>query len=153
SLPANRRNSEERRGRQQKNHRRRSHSVSEKVAPRTSIARHRAGKAVRDVVTVVVNYGTPELTIDCVESVLRSTEVVRNVIVVDNASPDDSVDQLRAKFADDPRVTIIARTSNDGYTGGNNAGVAIARDLGARYAFLLNSDATVDPQCIEALVD
>jgi len=127
--------------------------VSEKVAPRTSIARRRTGQATRDVVTVVVNYGTPGLTIDCVESVLRSTEAVRNVVVVDNASPDDSVQQLRAKFADDPRVTITARTSNDGYTGGNNAGVAIARDMGARYAFLLNSDATVDPQCIEALVD
>ncbi|HEY7395161.1 MAG TPA: glycosyltransferase family 2 protein [Gemmatimonadaceae bacterium] len=127
--------------------------MSEKVAPRTSTARRLSVAATCDVVTVVVNYGTPRLTIDCVESVLTSTGVVSHVLVVDNASPDDSVDQLRAKFADDPRVTIVARPSNDGYTGGNNAGVRVAREMGARYAFLLNSDATVDPQCIEALVD
>jgi len=71
--------------------------------------------------------------------------------VVDNASPDDSVDQFQATFADDDRVTIVARTSNDGYTGGNNAGVLVARKMGASYAFLLNSDATVDPQCLETL--
>jgi GT2 family glycosyltransferase len=118
--------------------------VSEKVAPRASTA--------RQVSVVVVNYGTPGLTIDCVQSVLRSTGDTPHVIVVDNASPDDSVDQFRASFADDDRVTIVARASNDGYTGGNNAGVAIARKMGAQYTFLLNSDATVDPQCLETLV-
>jgi GT2 family glycosyltransferase len=126
--------------------------VTEKVAPRTSTTRLRSGEVAPDVVTVVVNYATPGLTIDCVESVLRSRGVVTHVVVVDNASHDGSVDQFRATFRDDPRVTIIARTVNDGYTGGNNAGVAIAREMGARYAFLLNSDATVDAQCIEALV-
>jgi len=118
--------------------------VSEKVAPRASTA--------RQVTVVVVNYGTPRLTIDCVQSVLRSTGCSPHVVVVDNASPDDSVSQLRTTFADDDRVTIVARTSNDGYTGGNNAGVAIARTLGSQYAFLLNSDATVDPHCLETLI-
>ena len=118
--------------------------MTEKVAPRASTA--------RPVTVVVVNYGTPRLTIECVQSVLRSTGCSPHVVVVDNASPDDSVGQLRTTFADDDRITILARTSNDGYTGGNNAGVAMARQFGSRYAFLLNSDATVDPQCLETLV-
>lgn len=118
--------------------------MSGKVAPRASTA--------RPVTVVVVNYGTPRLTVDCVRSVLESTGCSPHVVVVDNASPDDSVEQLQATFADDDRVTIITRASNDGYTGGNNAGVAIARKTGAPYAFLLNSDATVDPRCLETLV-
>jgi GT2 family glycosyltransferase len=118
--------------------------VSEKVAPRTSSA--------RQVAVVVVNYGTARLTIDCVQSVLRSTGCSPRVVVVDNASPDESVVQFRTTFADDDRVTIIARTANDGYTGGNNTGISVARQTGARYAFLLNSDATVEPKCLETLV-
>jgi GT2 family glycosyltransferase len=128
--------------------------VSEKVAPRASTARRRSDERTPacDVAVVVVNYGTPSLTIDCVQSVLRSTGSRPHVVLVDNASSDDSVERFRATFARDDRVTVVARTSNDGYTGGNNAGVAVAKEIGARYTLLLNSDATVDPQCLETLL-
>src|SRR5205823_3617835 len=40
---------------------------------------------------------------------------------------------------------------NDGYTGGNNAGVAAARVMGARYAFIVNGDTIVDEHCVRRL--
>jgi hypothetical protein len=105
------------------------------------------------VVAVVVTYRAPQLTIACVESLLASSRETPHVIIVDNSSGDDSVQQFRARFGDDKRVTIEARTVNDGYTGGNNAGMALARKTGAEYAFVLNNDTIVDAECLRLLVD
>jgi hypothetical protein len=107
------------------------------------------------VAAIVVNYRTPGLTIACVESLLASSGVSLRVIVVDNHSADDSVDRLRARFGarDEARVTILERDINDGYAGGNNAGVDVARRVGARYVFILNSDTTVEPDCVRRLVE
>lgn len=104
------------------------------------------------VAAIVVNYGTPALTIACVESLCRADVEALHVIVVDNASRDDSVARLNARFAGERRVTVHAREHNDGYAGGNNAGVALARQMDARLAFVLNSDTIVDARCIRHLV-
>lgn len=105
------------------------------------------------VAVIIVNYGTPRLTIACVESVLHSTGVDPRIIIIDNASGDDSVAQFHATFGALPNVTVVARTVNDGYTGGNNAGMSLARQMGAHYAFILNSDTVVDPDCLRLLLD
>jgi GT2 family glycosyltransferase len=105
------------------------------------------------VAAIVVTYRAPGLTIACVESLLASVRETPHVIIVDNSSGDESVEQFRARFADDDRVTIHARNLNDGYTGGNNAGVALARQSGAQYAFILNNDTLVDADCLRLLVD
>jgi GT2 family glycosyltransferase len=104
------------------------------------------------VAAIVVNYRTAELTIACVESLLTSTESV-HVIVVDNASGDGSAEQLAARFGNDAHVTVVARDVNDGYTGGNNAGVSIARTRGATFALILNSDTVLDADCVRLLAD
>jgi len=105
-----------------------------------------------DVVVLVVNYRTTELTTRCVESVLRSEGVRPRVVVIDNASGDDGAERLRARFAGDASVTVHARTVNDGYAGGNNAGLAVARSQGARWALILNSDTELAPDCLRRLV-
>jgi GT2 family glycosyltransferase len=105
------------------------------------------------VAAIIVNYRTPALTIQCVESLLASLGAEPSIIVVDNASGDDSVDQFRVKFGQHPRITILDRTVNDGYAGGNNAGIAVARAQNAQHAFVLNSDTVVDPQCVRLLLE
>lgn len=105
------------------------------------------------VAAIVVNYRTPELTIACVDSLLETTGVDLEIIVVDNQSRDESAARIHARFADEHRVLVVARDVNDGYAGGNNAGVELARRRGARYAFILNSDTTVAPDCVRLLVD
>ena len=104
------------------------------------------------VAAIVVNFRTPELTVACVESLLAGTASV-HVIVVDNASNDGSAEQFTARYGPDARVALVARDVNDGYTGGNNAGVAIARARGAAFALILNSDTVLDPECVRLLVD
>jgi GT2 family glycosyltransferase len=113
----------------------------------------RTGVDAPHVVAIIVNYRTPKLTLGCVESLLRSERVQPRIIVIDNDSHDDSVTLLRAALRDVPNVTVHARAINDGYAGGNNAGLAIANELGARFALILNSDTVVAPDCLRLLVD
>jgi len=87
------------------------------------------------VSVIIVNYRTPALTLLAIESALAQPETTE-VIVVDNASGDDSVDQLRA-LGD--RVVLIESKENLGFGRANNLGAE--RAVGD-FLFLLNSDAT-----------
>jgi GT2 family glycosyltransferase len=68
------------------------------------------------------------------------------IIVVDNASTDGSVDMVRAEF---PQVTLIANPSNTGFPAANNLGIAAAQ---GRYVLLLNPDTEVLGQALATLV-
>lgn len=105
------------------------------------------------VAAVVVNFRTPELTIDCVRSLLASDATGLRVVLVDNASGDGSAEAFRQAFAAEARVTVIGCDVNAGYTGGNNAGFRAATKMGARFAFVLNSDTIVAPDCVRLLVE
>lgn len=95
---------------------------------------------------VIVNYRTRELTRDAVLSVLAEPEV-EEVVVVDNASGDDSAGYLRAAIADD-RVRVVEAERNLGFGPGVNRGV---RECRAPLLLILNSDATVLPGSIGRL--
>jgi GT2 family glycosyltransferase len=73
---------------------------------------------------VIVNYRTPDLTIKCVGSLLRhGIAEPRDIIVVENASGDDSMDILRAAL----NCTLVQATENGGYGAGVNLGMQHAR--------------------------
>ncbi len=100
-----------------------------------------------EVFAVVVNYnGAPWLK-RCIES-LRCSDHPVNVVVVDNASQDDSVSIARSI----PGVEIIQQDANEGFGRGNNVGIAHALRRGADFVFLLNQDAEVEPDTISKLV-
>ena len=116
-----------------------------------------------NLLVAIVNYRTPELTIDCLRSLAR--DMLRNdvasqgrqVVVVDNASPDDSVDRIRRAIDADgwsSWASVTAAPRNGGFAYGNNVAVreAIASDRPPKYVLLLNSDTLVRPGAIEALV-
>src|SRR5581483_6509716 len=70
---------------------------------------------------VVVSYDNAALTLQCVESILRNTTHPRfEVIVIDNASSDDSVERLRALAASDRRVSVHANDTNRGFAAAVN---------------------------------
>ena len=91
-----------------------------------------------DVSTVVVNWNTCDILRNCLASLYANTRDVEvEVIVIDNASSDGSVDMVKSEF---PLVKIIANAENRGFAAGNNQGIAIAK---GRYILLLNSDTVV----------
>jgi len=105
------------------------------------------------VAAIVLNYRTPDLSVSCARSVLASLDPERDVVlVVDNASGDESVEKLRAEFAgtSHPEVRVLATERNGGFAFGNNAGI---RAVDARAYLLLNSDTLVRPGAIETLFD
>lgn len=93
---------------------------------------------VLDLSIVIVNWNTRQVLDDCLASVFRHLNGFRaEVIVIDNASTDDSVAFIRDRY---PQVRLLCNTENNGFAGANNQGMAIAR---GRYFCLLNPDTVV----------
>lgn len=88
-----------------------------------------------DVSIIIVHYNTPELTINCIESIYSQTRNINyEVIVVDNASTVHDAFDLKHKF---PTIVLIKSSINLGFAGGNNLGIKKAK---GKYILLLNSD-------------
>lgn len=104
---------------------------------------------------IILSYNTKELTKECLQSLLISAGVNRKspqgcsleIIVVDNASSDGSVEMVREEFKD---VKLIANKENLGYTRGNNKGVKETR---GRYILFLNTDTVVYPETLETMIE
>ena len=97
---------------------------------------------------VVLNYDGGDLTLRCLESVLRSDwpADALEIVLVDNSSSDGVADRARAL----DRVRVLAAGTNLGFAGGCNLGI---RSLGlVDHVALLNNDATVDPGWLRPLV-
>lgn len=89
-----------------------------------------------DISIIIVNYHSAAMVIDCINSIFEKTrEVSYEIIVVDNASHDGSVELLRDTFGD--RIRVIASPENLGFGKANNLGAAQAA---GKYLFLLNPD-------------
>ncbi len=107
---------------------------------------------------VILNYRTPELTIDCLHSLVdevRSLPGTRT-IVSDNASPDSSVAQIQAAIDSEgwgEWVSLMPLEKNGGYAFGNNAVIRVALQSSnpPPYFLLLNPDTIVRPGAILAL--
>lgn len=98
------------------------------------------------VTVVVVNWNGREFLGDCLRAVAAAAaEVPLDTILIDNGSTDGSQDFVRQQF---PGVVFVQHAKND-YTAANNLGVARAT---GDYALLLNTDATLRPGCLRALV-
>ncbi|MBI1863505.1 glycosyltransferase family 2 protein [Candidatus Microgenomates bacterium] len=98
---------------------------------------------------IILNYNGYELTHEAVESVLTSSYPWFEIIVVDNASTDNSLQLLKKRYNKMGNVKIISSPINKLYTGGFN--------LGARYAMgdlllIMNNDVVVEKDSIDKLV-
>ena len=97
---------------------------------------------------VLVNYKVPQLTIEAVRSVLASCRLIEGeveVIVLDNASGDDSMERLRTALGAEPRVKLLESATNGGFARGNNQAIAEAQ---GDYLLLLNPDTLVGESTI-----
>jgi len=93
---------------------------------------------------VVLNYVSHDESVGCVESILRLPGDDYRVVVVDNASPNDSFDVLHGRFGADPRITVLRSPRNGGYSSGNNVGIRALRDMGIADVIIATSDTRVE---------
>ncbi len=98
-----------------------------------------------DLSVVIVNYQTFELTKNTINSIFEyEYPFSYEILVVDNASTDDSLEKLKEYFKD--KITFIASRENNGFAAGNNQALKIAK---GKYVLLLNSDTIVWENTLE----
>jgi N-acetylglucosaminyl-diphospho-decaprenol L-rhamnosyltransferase len=108
------------------------------------------------VLTIVLNYRTPELTLQAVEAALREMEGLTGAItVVDNDSGDGSYETLTRAVQERgwSRVRVLQSGHNGGYGAGNNFGIRQGLPDGSSpdCVYILNSDAFPEPGAIRVL--
>lgn len=104
---------------------------------------------MKRVDVVVLNWNGWQDTISCLASLQLQDYPNFNLLVVDNGSTDGSVAQISKAM---PALELLQTGKNLGFGGGCNVGIRHALAQGADYVWLVNSDATVDPQALSALV-
>lgn len=106
------------------------------------------------IAVVIVNYRTPGLVIDCLRSLLADDQELP-VIVVDNASGDDSITLLSASIRSNAWKSVELRSleRNGGFAFGNNAAIRelLASAKPPDYLWLLNPDTIVRPGACRSL--
>lgn len=103
--------------------------------------------ATVDLSIVILSWNTADLLEACLRALEQNPHAgTTEVIVVDNASEDDSVARVKSLF---PSVVLIENAENLGYSGGNNVGTRVAK---GRHILLLNSDTEVGPGALDRLV-
>lgn len=95
---------------------------------------------------VILNWNGKKHLATCLRSIEKVTYKPLEVIVVDNASTDRSVEFVQKSF---PWVNLMANNTNKGFSGGNNQGIQKSR---GPYIFILNNDTEVTPGFLEPLV-
>jgi GT2 family glycosyltransferase len=104
---------------------------------------------MKRVDVVVLNWNGWRDTLTCLTSLSLQDYPNFKVLVVDNGSTDDSVQQIIRAM---PSVELLQTGANLGFGGGCNVGIRHALSRNADYVWLINSDATAHPQALTALV-
>lgn len=101
------------------------------------------------VCAVVVTYNRQALLRECLAAIQSQSRSVDNILVVDNASTDDTLAMLAADFSS---CQALALATNSGGAGGFHAGVRAAYEQGFDWLWLMDDDGRPAPDCLERLL-
>lgn len=95
---------------------------------------------------IIPNYNGAKYIKECIDSVYNQTYKDYELIVVDNASMDDSNKIIEENY---PQIKLIKNNTNTGFSVAVNQGIKTAK---GEYVLLLNNDTLAEPTWLEALV-
>lgn len=101
------------------------------------------------VFVVVLNYNGLRTISKCLSSIYQSNYANFEVVLVDNASTDGSLELVKQQFQ---KAHVILNQVNVGFAKGNNLGIRFALEKFAKYVLVLNNDAYLEPNTLETLV-
>lgn len=99
------------------------------------------------VAVIVVNWNGRAYLDKCLSALRAQTYRAVEIVLVDNASMDDSVGFVLRQF---PEVKLIQLDQNVGFAAGNNAGI---RAIHSDYVALINNDAYAEPDWLAKMID
>ncbi len=109
-----------------------------------------------DVSIIIVSWNVQDLLLACIDSIMKSPVAINQadsdkpvveIVVVDSASSDNTVETLQARY---PQVKLLAQSENVGFTRGNNIGFEAAQ---GRYLFMLNPDTEIMADAIPQMLN
>jgi len=106
------------------------------------------------VTAVVVTFNRSRLVAECLDALLAQTVPVSTIVLVDNASTDGTAEFLRSSGRlSAPGVRLERLTVNGGGAGGFARGVAVGRETDCDWLWLMDDDATPQPETLATLLD
>jgi GT2 family glycosyltransferase len=103
----------------------------------------------KKIYIIIVNYKGKNSLITCLKSVYTSDYLEKEVVVVDNASRDGSLELAKEQFT---RTHFIISEKNRGFAAGANLGIRFALERTADYILLLNNDAKLERKTLSNMM-
>lgn len=118
----------------------------------------------KKIAVIIISYNSQQDLPDCLNSLKKQTLLPDQVVIVDNASKDDSVEYIEQYIQniqkdyqqeDQLKIDLIKNKENCFFAPANNQGIkrAIENNSSLDYIFLLNPDTFCEPDCLEKLVE
>ena len=107
------------------------------------------------IVFVILHYLAADDTIECINSILENVKYAdKSVVVVDNASPNDSFGKIKNTYAGREDMVFIQNEENLGFARGNNVGFLYAKkEYNADFIVMLNNDTIItQPDFCEVII-
>lgn len=90
----------------------------------------------------IVTYNSSEHIDDCLEAVIRQSHPIDQIVVIDNASKDNTIEKLD-KWSE--KCSVIQNSMNNGFAGGHNQAIQMTN---TDYCLILNPDVVLDPDYV-----
>ena len=103
------------------------------------------------VLFLILNYKTYQETITLTEKLCEEGLDDKFILIVDNASPNNSFEILRQRLGNTKNVEIIASPDNGGFAKGNNYGLRYAKKYNPKYVCIINNDVMFSMKTIDNL--
>src|SRR2546426_8362621 len=101
------------------------------------------------LLAVIVNWNRAQLLVECLNSLFAQEVPGMVVCVVDNASQDNSIASVKARF---PEAETVENNRNIGFAGACRQALVLARQCGTEFLLIMNNDIVLEPGAIEELV-
>ena len=103
------------------------------------------------VLYLILNFKTYSDTIRVTNELLQTDRKDFKILIVDNASPNESFEEISKTFAGNEYVDVILSPENGGYAKGNNFGLRYARKYSPEFVCIMNNDVHFSWDIIDSL--
>ena len=104
--------------------------------------------ADKKIAVIIINWKKYDLTLNCIDSVLKSSYKNFKIILIDNESQNSFPDEINKS----EKIHVIKNENNEGFSKANNQGIRYSIKNGFDFVLLLNNDTLIKNDLIDSLV-